>query len=273
MSRRSKARRGAGPSRSGAAPEIAAPRPDERILAAPAAWIAVAVAAACVLLSVTTRIDDPDVWQHLLVGKAIARLGHGSADPPLDVAALRASRRAAVVGLPRAAVAVLVDRRRHRAVRVAMAHDAPHLRHPRFGRRGAPGPHGLSPLLVLVVCALTYRLRSQARPETLVAVLLALQLLLIVPRRRALGVRTGVALVAIALGLGERPPLVLPRARADRHRRDRRRGRGARNREPRARDPSVGDHAARGGDRDLVREPVRLARAGAAVRVLPVLAS
>jgi hypothetical protein len=197
MSRRSKARRGAGPSRSGAAPEIAAPRPDERILAAPAAWIAVAVAAACVLLSVTTRIDDPDVWQHLLVGKAIARLGqvpltHLWTWPRYGLPDVLPSWGFRALLWPFWSIGGVTGLFVWRWLTTLLT----------FGillwtaRRA--GARGLSPLLVLVVCALTYRLRSQARPETLVAVLLALQLLLIVPRRRALGVRTGVALVAIA---------------------------------------------------------------------------
>src|SRR5262249_58880282 len=50
------------------------------------------------------------------------------------------------------------------------------------GRR--MGARGFAPLVALVVCALIYRLRSQIRPETLVAVLMALELLILEVRRR-----------------------------------------------------------------------------------------
>src|SRR5262249_44704272 len=47
------------------------------------------------------------------------------------------------------------------------------------------GARGLSPLLVLVCCGLTYRQRSQVRPETLAAVLFAITLWLLEARRHA----------------------------------------------------------------------------------------
>src|SRR5262245_41448305 len=50
------------------------------------------------------------------------------------------------------------------------------------GRR--MGARGFAPLVALVVCALIYRLRSQIRPETLVAVLMAIELLILEARRR-----------------------------------------------------------------------------------------
>ena len=40
----------------------------------PAAIIATLLAALCVLLSVTFTIYDPDIWQHLAVGRAIWQL-------------------------------------------------------------------------------------------------------------------------------------------------------------------------------------------------------
>ena len=46
------------------------------------------------------------------------------------------------------------------------------------------GAKGLSPLVVMAVAALTYRHRSQVRPETLVGVLLAVQIWILETRRR-----------------------------------------------------------------------------------------
>src|SRR5947207_1099188 len=34
-------------------------------------WPAILVAASCIVFSVTLKIDDPDVWQHLVVGKSM----------------------------------------------------------------------------------------------------------------------------------------------------------------------------------------------------------
>jgi hypothetical protein len=50
------------------------------------------------------------------------------------------------------------------------------------------GATGFTPLVVLILCALVYRLRSQVRPETLVAVLLAFEVWILETRRhRAVG--------------------------------------------------------------------------------------
>ena len=46
------------------------------------------------------------------------------------------------------------------------------------------GARGFAPLVALVLCAFLYRLRSQIRPETLVAVLVGLELLILETRRR-----------------------------------------------------------------------------------------
>src|SRR5262249_44208875 len=60
------------------------------------------------------------------------------------------------------------------------------------------GARGLAPWLGLLLCAVVYRQRSQVRPETLVAVLMSAQLLLL-QRWRAGDRRAAWALPAIAL--------------------------------------------------------------------------
>ncbi|HEY2954459.1 MAG TPA: hypothetical protein VGK89_04340, partial [Candidatus Eisenbacteria bacterium] len=52
--------------------EIALPPPIA--LRSPAMMAAALVAAVCIAVSVSYRIYDPDLWQHLVVGKAIWQL-------------------------------------------------------------------------------------------------------------------------------------------------------------------------------------------------------
>lgn len=141
------------------------------------------VAFACVAASVTFRINDSDLWQHLAVGRAIWELGGpppehqwtwprwGSPEPlpswlfralvwpfwdHLGLAGLFAWRW--LTALAAFGLAWLAARRL--------------------------GATGALPLLAIVACALAWRTRSQVRPETLVAVLLALQILLLEHARR-----------------------------------------------------------------------------------------
>lgn len=161
--------------------------------------LAAAVAAfAAILVSVTFRLFDMDFWQHLAVGKAVWSLGavpttqiwawptYGSADvyatwgfeamiwpvwSSLGETGLTLWR----WGTTLAAFALLW----------AVAR--------RLGARG------FTPLVVLAVCALVYRERVQIRPETLVAVLLALELWILegVRRRVAAGAAPGLAPFAL----------------------------------------------------------------------------
>jgi len=144
----------------------------------PAMFAAWSLTAACVLYSVTTVIGDPDVWEHLAVGRAIWQLRavpvvnlwvwpvHGQPDVCVSwlfrallwpfwlaggLAGLTAWRWATTLA---AFVLLLLTARRMDA-------------------------RGFSALAVLGLAGLTWRHRSQVRPETLVAVLLAAELWLL----------------------------------------------------------------------------------------------
>jgi hypothetical protein len=147
------------------------------------ALLAVAlVVAACAVVSTSMWIYDTDFWHHLLVGRVIwdwkaiptRQLWnwstYGSVDAnnawlfriflwPLwsawEVGGLYVWRWASTIAV--FAVAWLAARRM--------------------------GARGFTPLLVIAVCLLVYRARSQPRPETLVAVLMALQILVLETRR------------------------------------------------------------------------------------------
>lgn len=139
--------------------------------------LAALVALACVLLSVTTVIDDPDVWQHLAVGRAIVERGEvpqthlwtwvGYGRP--DVLPSWLFR---VLLWGSFSAGELPGLYAWRWLTAALA----------FGLLWAAarrmGATGYAPLWVMVLAALSYRARSQLRPETLVAVLIGLQLLL-----------------------------------------------------------------------------------------------
>jgi hypothetical protein len=144
---------------------------------------ALALAFAGVLASVTYRLFETDVWQHLLVGRAIWTLGavpvtqqwswQNLGEPEMNSAWLfralvwKAWSWGSVWGLQiwrwvttLAAFALLWATAR------------------RLGARG------FAALLALIACALVYRLRSQIRPETLVAIYLAATLWILETRRQ-----------------------------------------------------------------------------------------
>lgn len=162
------------------APPLAAPAPLPP--RSPAAIVAAAVAAACVVLSVSFLIMEPDFWQHLAVGKAIWTLRRvptmqiwtwpSFGAPDVDVswgfsALLWPFWRLGGIGglyawrwLSTLAVFALLWVAARRM-----------------------GARSLTPLVVLVLCALVYRQRSLVRPETLAAVLLALEIWILETRR------------------------------------------------------------------------------------------
>lgn len=146
------------------------------------------VAALCVLATVTYRIYDPDLWQHLTVGREIWRTHaiphtqlwtwptHGAPDvlPSWLFRALLWPFWAAggvhgifvwrwLTTLAAFGLLLLAARR--------------------------AGATGVLPVLALVWCALIWRGRSQARPETFVAMLIAAELWLLEARRAALDAR------------------------------------------------------------------------------------
>lgn len=167
------------------------PEPEPALPALPpAAWaLLVAVAAAMTLLLVTYPVYDSDIWQHLLVGKVIWSTHaiphtqlwtwptHGASDvlPSWLFRALLypfwAAGGAAGITAWRWLTTLLTFGLLWAAARAS----------------GARGPWAL---VALVWCVMFYRYRTQARPETLVAVLVSAQLWLF-EKRRAQGVQPG----------------------------------------------------------------------------------
>ena len=170
------------PKRSGAAGTAAAPPVAALPPSHPATLTVHAAAAACVLAAVTFHIIDTDLWQHLAVGRALwetRTLPHTelwSWPPWGEPAVLRSWLFRAILwpfwhwGGP---TGLFVWRWLTTLAAFALVLLA--------ARR--MGASGLAPAVVMVLCALTYRQRSQIRPETLAAVLLALTLWLLESRR------------------------------------------------------------------------------------------
>ena len=156
----------------------------------PANVIAVAFAALCILISASFVISDSDLWQHLLVGKAIWQL-HAFPTrqlwtwPTYGAPDVNASWgfRAVIWPLWDWAGAWGLSLWRWLTTLAA------------FGLMWATarlmGARGLSPLVVMVLCSLSYRQRAQIRPETLVAVLMALEVWILERRRRVTPPRAG----------------------------------------------------------------------------------
>jgi hypothetical protein len=165
-----------------------APRPPARAsvpplpLRHPAAWLAIGAAALSIVLSVSYVLYDKDLWQHLAVGRAIWTLREVPVTqiwvwPTYGTPDVTPSWLFRVLLWPlwqAGGVPALF------AWRWGTTHAAFGLAWWTARRMGA---RGLTPLLVMAVCALTYRQRSQIRPETLVAVLLAAQIALLEARR------------------------------------------------------------------------------------------
>ncbi|MBI5711580.1 MAG: tetratricopeptide repeat protein [Candidatus Eisenbacteria bacterium] len=148
----------------------------------PAVLVAILVAAVLVVVSVTYLIYDTDVWQHLTVGRAVWTLHripttqvwtwptYGGPDVNyawgFETLLWPVWKLGGVNGLfawrwitTLAAFGLLLVAAR------------------RMGARG------LTPLVVAVLCALVYRQRSQVRPETLAAVLFAVEIWILETRR------------------------------------------------------------------------------------------
>jgi hypothetical protein len=152
-------------------------------LAHPATIAALAIAAGCVVFSVTFHIIDTDFWQHLAAGRALWTT--------------RAIPHQQVWSWPTWGAPVVLPSWLFRALlwpfwlagglnglfawRWLTTLAAFALT---WGTARRMGAHGFSPLVVLVLSALVYRQRSQIRPETLAAVLLALTIWLLEARRQ-----------------------------------------------------------------------------------------
>ncbi len=156
--------------------------PEAIPLSHPAMVVALLVAFAGVLLSVTYTLFETDVWQHLLVGKAIWQLGHvpttqlwswpSYGDPEVNSAWLF---RATI--WPVWSLGGVWGLYAWRWVTTLLAFGA------LWAAARAMGARGFAALIALIACVLVYRLRSQIRPETLVAALLALELWILETRR------------------------------------------------------------------------------------------
>jgi len=142
------------------------------------------VAALCVLATVTFPIYDPDLWQHLTVGKFIWQT-HAIPSTQLWSWPTHGAPDVLPSWLYRALLYPFWEVGGVNGIFVwrwltALAVAA-------FGYFTARrmGARGIAPFVALVWCAVLFRMRSQARPETLVAVLMAAQLWLLEGRRAA----------------------------------------------------------------------------------------
>jgi hypothetical protein len=160
----------------------AAEAPPPLPLGHPAMAGAVLLVAIALLLCVTYQLIEPDFWQHLLVGKAIWQ---GHAVPSTNLWTWPTYGQSAVTPswLFRALVWPLWD---HggiwglflwRWLSTLLAFGLLWATARRMGARG------FAALGVLMLCGLAYRTRSQVRPETLVSVLVALQIWILETRR------------------------------------------------------------------------------------------
>ena len=136
---------------------------------------AATVAALCLIVSVSFRIDDPDLWQHLTVGRAIWQL---HSIPQLQIWCWPTYGEPQVLPSwgfrallwPFWKLGGLAGLYGWRWLTTLAAFGLAWAAARRLGARG------LAALPVVVLAGLVYRQRSQLRPETLVAVLLALEI-------------------------------------------------------------------------------------------------
>ncbi len=150
----------------------------------PAHLVAALIAAACVVVSVSAWIYDTDFWHHLLVGKVIWET-HGIPTRHLWTWPSYGNVDANNAWLFRAMVWPLWSEAgiwglfAWRWITTLAVFGIVWVAARRMGAKG------LTPLVVIATCALVYRQRTQLRPETLVSVLMALQILLLEMRRCA----------------------------------------------------------------------------------------
>jgi len=150
----------------------------------PAVLAAATVAALCLIVSVSFQIDDPDLWQHLTVGRAIWQL---HSIPQLQIWCWPTYGEPQVLPSwgfrallwPFWKLGGLWGLYAWRWLTTLAAFGLAWAAARRLGARG------LAALPVVVLAGLLYRQRSQLRPETLVAVLLALEIWILERRRAA----------------------------------------------------------------------------------------
>ena len=165
-------------------PDRPSPPPAEPVPLRHAAWLfAALVAAACVAISVSFEIYEKDFWQHLVVGRAIWERGHVPTTqlwtwPTHGAPDVNSSWGFRVLIWPLWSALGVWGLFLWRWVTALAAFGLAFAVARRLGARG------FTTLVVIALCALTYRQRSHVRPETLAAVLLALQLWVLETRRQ-----------------------------------------------------------------------------------------
>jgi len=162
---------------------------------------AAVAAAASVVISVTYVVIDTDFWQHLAVGRAIWELGRVPTTqlwtwPTYGTPDVNASWGFRVLLWPLWSTFDVWGLYGWRWATTLAAFALAWATARRIGARG------FIPLVVIALAALVYRQRSQPRPETLVAVLLALEIWILEWRRHrapdARGIDPAWALVPVA---------------------------------------------------------------------------
>ena len=157
---------------------------------------AIVVAALCVLISVTFRLYDTDFWHHLLVGRVIWETRAVPAQqlwswPTWGAPEANSAWLFRALVWPFWSLGGVAGLFTWRWLTTLAAFGMIWATARRMGARG------FTPLVALVLCDFIYRLRSQVRPETLVAVLVTLELWILETRRRG-GPDRSAGLVAIA---------------------------------------------------------------------------
>jgi hypothetical protein len=159
------------------------PRPAPELSPAhPAYLAALLVAAACVLYSVSYKIFDTDLWQHLAVGRAIWTL-HGPPQgqiwnwPGYGEPYVTPSWGFRALVWPFWTAGGVLGLFAWRWLTTLVVFALLWVTARRMGARG------FTMLVVLAIAALIYRPRSQVRPETLASVLFALELWILETRR------------------------------------------------------------------------------------------
>jgi hypothetical protein len=155
------------------------------------------VASAIVVLAVTNLLTTPDFWQHLVVGKAIWQLGripqeHLWTWPSFGQREVLPSWGFRWLLWPFYAIGGVFGLQVWRWLTTLAAYAAGFVTARRLGARG------LTPLVVISLAVLSYRTRAQVRPETLVAMLLALEVMQLERRRIQGGGALGLLAIAWA---------------------------------------------------------------------------
>jgi hypothetical protein len=150
----------------------------------PATWIAIVVAVAGIVLSVSNRLDDTDFWQHLVVGKAIAQLHRIPTTqiwtwPTFGAPDVNYAWGFEALVWPFWHFGGIPGLFLWRWLTSLLAFGILWAAARRMGARGFVA------LPVLVLCSLVYRQRSDIRPETVAAVLFALEIWILESRRHA----------------------------------------------------------------------------------------